>query len=622
MQKLHVSYSPIARAVLVGLTLSSLVACGQYSADEQANVDRVESQQQNESVKQTKPAQRPQQDQSIKAVHPIAKHQREKRAVSQMQTARTSNFAAAQGLADSSYYYEQGNNENYQKFSDLSVVAVAEQPVSTFSADVDSASYANMRRFINNGQLPPKDAVRVEELINYFSYDYATGNDAALSIEQPIAIDTLLTASPWNSNNQLIRIGVSAYKADTSIRPAANVVFLVDVSGSMQSQEKLPLLKQSMLLMLNNLKASDNVAIVTYASGTGVALRATSVKDKHKIVAAINGLQAGGSTNGSAGIELAYNQAQQGFIEGGINHVYLMSDGDLNVGITDIDELKHRITQKRKAGVQFSTIGFGTGNYNDHLMEQLADNGNGVAGYIDTLHEAQKLLVDQLGSSLHTVAHDVKFQVEFNPRMVSEYRLLGYENRQLERADFNNDKKDAGDMGAGHSVTAIYEITPVGKPGLIDPLVFQQQKQNKMAKPQVNEALAEVRVRYKKAQSQASEKYAQRVFSQDLVDFEQANNDDRFAIAVAAFGQKLRANEQLDELAYQQIIDWANAAKGQDKFGYRAEFVKLARLTNTLALQSPITPQPQQLPELEYAVQPLPVTLPARIDANNEELSQ
>ena len=232
MQKLHVSYSPIARAVLVGLTLSSLVACGQYSADEQANVDRVEPQQQNESVKQTKPAQRPQQDQSIKAVHPIAKHQREKRTVSQMQMARTSNVAAAQGLADSSYYYEPGNTENYQKFSDLSVVAVAEQPVSTFSADVDSASYANMRRFINNGQLPPKDAVRVEELINYFSYDYATGNDAALSIEQPIAINTLLTASPWNSNNQLIRIGVSAYKADTSIRPAANVVFLVDVSGN------------------------------------------------------------------------------------------------------------------------------------------------------------------------------------------------------------------------------------------------------------------------------------------------------------------------------------------------------------------------------------------------------
>ncbi|WP_411991927.1 vWA domain-containing protein [Agarivorans sp. DSG3-1] len=601
MQNLSFTYSPVARSVAIGIALAALTACGQTGDAEQAQT--------NQQPPATSPAIQEHQA-LVKPMHPIAKlEQSQKRT----RVAQQSQMALASHYANDAVYYEVQNTENYQKFDNLAVISVAEQPVSTFSADVDSASYANMRRFINNGRLPPKDAVRVEELINYFSYDYSQSANQQLSEDQPIAIDTLLTASPWNEHNQLIRIGVSAYQPDTDIRPAANVVFLVDVSGSMQSQEKLPLLKQSMLLMLNQLKAHDSVAIVTYASGTGVALPATKVSDKHAIENAINSLSAGGSTNGSAGIELAYSQAQYGFIEGGINHVYLMSDGDLNVGITDIDELKHRISQKRKAGVQFSTIGFGTGNYNDHLMEQLADNGNGVAGYIDTLHEAQKLLVDQLGSSLYTAALDVKFQVEFNPTMVSEYRLLGYENRQLDRADFNNDKKDAGDMGAGHSVTAIYEITPVGKPGLIDPLVFQQQKQNKMAVKPKNEALAEVRVRYKKAQSDASAKYTQRLYNKDLVEFESVSNDDRFAIAVAAFGQKLRASEHLDDLAYQDIIEWANSGKGQDAFGYRAEFVKLARLTNTLAQQNN-TPQPVQLPEHEYAVQPLPVTLPARIN--------
>ncbi|MGY5452562.1 vWA domain-containing protein [Agarivorans sp. MS3-6] len=609
-------YSPIARSVAIGLALSTLVACGYTGTSEQTQAEQPH--------KQTRPVQRPQQDASIQAVHPIARLEQESAVAahrSNAKVAKMSQMAVSQYHNNDAYYHQATNTENYQKLSDLSVVSVAEQPVSTFSADVDTASYANMRRFINNGRLPPKDAVRVEELINYFSYDYASQVGDSLNADKPIAVNTLLTASPWNSNNQLIRIGVSAYQPDMNIRPAANVVFLVDVSGSMQSQEKLPLLKQSMLLMLNQLKANDSVAIVTYASGTGIALPATKVSDKHSIENAINNLRAGGSTNGSAGIELAYNQAQQGFIEGGINHVYLMSDGDMNVGITDIDALKHRISQKRKAGVQFSTIGFGQGNYNDHLMEQLADNGNGVAGYIDTLHEAQKLLVDQLGSSLHTVAHDVKFQVEFNPNMVSEYRLLGYENRQLARADFNNDKKDAGDMGAGHSVTAIYEITPVGKPGLIDPLVFQQAKQNKMAQRPVNEALVEVRVRYKKAQSEASAKYTQRVHNNDFVSLANINTDDSFAIAVAAFGQKLRGNEQLDDLSYSSIIDWANAGKGQDQFGYRAEFVKLARLTNTLAQQSN-SALPVQLPEPEYAVQPLPVTLPARIDNQTHELSQ
>ncbi|MCM2680050.1 vWA domain-containing protein [Echinimonas agarilytica] len=505
------------------------------------------------------------------------------------------------------------STENYQDLESHDVILVSEQPVSTFSSDVDTASYANIRRFINNGAVPPKDAVRIEEMVNYFHYDYANPS----SEQHPIAVDTLLTTSPWNQQNQIIRIGVSTYQQDTAQRPDANLVFLIDVSGSMQSKDKLPLLQQSLMLMLDQLRGTDRVSIVTYASGTQIALKSTPVSQKADIQRAISNLRAGGSTHGEAGIELAYQQAAHGFIDDGINHVLLMSDGDLNVGIRDVEQLKDRIKLKRQSGVQFSTYGFGRGNYNDHLMEQLADHGNGLAGYIDTLHEAQKLLVDQIGSSLHTVAHDVKFQVEFNPALVSEYRLIGYENRQLNREDFNNDQKDAGDIGAGHTVTALYEITPVGSQGLVDPLVFQAHDATQYNNHQT---LAEVRVRYKSSQGQASNKIIAPIDKDQFVEFDAVSQDDRFALSVAAFGQKLRGSDYLAQLGYAEIIDWANQSRGQDPFGYRAEFVKLARLGQVLAEQkSAVARQPHSEPPIAKQVRPARMKSKAK---STYELSQ
>ena len=481
----------------------------------------------------------------------------------------------AVGVMAPAYRMPPAGTEKYQHIASHDVVRVDEKPVSTFSADVDTASYANLRRMLSQGHLPPQDAVRVEELINYFSYDYPKPH----SLQQPIRVDTQLTDSPWNPNNQLLRIGVNTYQSDPAQRADANLVFLIDVSGSMRSANKLPLVQQSLNLLLTQLRPTDMISLVTYAGATQVVLPATPVSEMVQIKQAIENLTASGSTYGEAGIELAYQQAAKGFINQGINQIYLMSDGDLNVGLTDIEQLKQKIAQKRKEGVQFSTFGFGQGNYNDHLMEQLADHGNGMASYIDNLHEAQKLLVDQLGSSLQTVAHDVKFQMEFNPAQVSEYRLIGYENRQLARADFNNDRKDAGELGAGHQVTVLYEITPVGAQGLTDPLVFQRTKDSSSGQ----RSFAEIRVRYKKAQGEASHKLTLRVEPSQKISLNGLNSDDSFAIAVAAWGQKLKASSYLNDLTYEKIIHWANQSKGNDPFGYRAEFVRLVRLSASLS---------------------------------------
>ncbi|WP_432459752.1 MULTISPECIES: vWA domain-containing protein [unclassified Agarivorans] len=598
------TFSPVARAVGLVLAVSALVACGQYS-DTQAE--------------QSKAPVAPTAEPLILAEDAAIPRQRLEQAAAVQQLTRHAKLSSQADLRYVSQIQslpKVSNQENYQVLEDSTVHLVSEQPVSTFSADVDTASYANVRRFINQGQMPPKAAVRVEELLNYFSYDYLMPH--SLTEAQPIAANTLLTASPWNPNNHLLRIGINSYQPDIQQRPAANLVFLVDVSGSMQSSDKLTLAKQSMSLMLSQLKADDSVAIVTYASGTSVALPATKASSRLTIERAIDSLRAGGATNGEAGIALAYQQAQQGFISGGINQVYLISDGDLNVGVSDVDALKHLIGERRKAGVQFSTLGFGQGNYNDYLMEQLADTGNGVSAYIDTLHEAQKVLVDQLGSSLYTVAHDVKFQVEFNPAQVLEYRLLGYQNRQLERADFNNDQKDAGDIGAGHSVTAIYELTLVGDQGLIDPLVFQSASQAKQASAETSPAIAELRLRYKTAHSKVSAKRLQRVHKADFIALSKISDDDRFALAVAAFGQKLTAAPYLGDVSYQQIIDWANQAKGKDNFGYRAEFVKLVRLTFSLAQQNAALLDSHS----SLISQPPGRILPARNQAQTYELSQ
>ncbi|MCV6622530.1 MAG: VWA domain-containing protein, partial [Cellvibrionaceae bacterium] len=427
------------------------------------------------------------------------------------------------------------NSENYRGPADNPIRLVSEQPLSTFSVDVDTASYANIRRMIlQDGNLPPLEAVRVEEMINYFHYDYPKPS----SEDQPFNIDTELSTSPWNNNKYLMRIGLQAYEPDMQQRPAANLVFLVDVSGSMQSKNKLPLLKKSLLMLLDNLEAQDKVSLVVYAGAAGLVLPATAASEKAKIRAAINGLEAGGSTHGSAGIKLAYEQAQQAFITNGINRVLIASDGDMNVGVTNIDQLKTLIERKRKSGIALTTLGFGTGNYNDALMEELADVGNGNAAYIDSLKEAYKVLVHQMNATLHTIASDVKIQVEFNPDQVSEYRLVGYENRILNREDFNNDKVDAGDIGMGHQVTAIYELSlngegslpelRYGKAGFKD--ASRRDLSKKHPKLERSDELAYIKLRYKAKQGDASRLIEKIVNTDQLaIPFKQASNEHRFA---------------------------------------------------------------------------------------------
>ncbi|MFC1672800.1 VWA domain-containing protein [Pseudomonadota bacterium] len=344
--------------------------------------------------------------------------------------------------------------ENYSAPDDNPVHRASAAPVSTFSIDVDTGAYANVRRHLNQGQLPPADAVRVEELVNYFSYDYPTPNDR----ETPFQASTEVVPTPWNANTYLMRIGVKAYDIDRSERPAANLVFLLDVSGSMGRPDKLPLLKSAFKLLTEQLTENDRVSMVVYAGAAGVVLEPTAGDQKATIRAALERLNAGGSTNGGQGIRLAYAMAQQGFIEGGINRIILATDGDMNVGVSDFDSLLDMVEKQRQGGVSLTTLGFGQGNYNDHLLEQAANKGNGNHAYIDNLSEARKVLVEELSSTLFTVAKDVKIQVEFNPAQVAEYRLIGYENRMLREEDFTNDKVDAGEIGAGHTVTALYEI--------------------------------------------------------------------------------------------------------------------------------------------------------------------
>lgn len=353
--------------------------------------------------------------------------------------------------------YRAEPREQYQNLPDNPVHSVAQTPVSTFSVDVDTGSYANVRRFLNQGRLPPEGAVRLEEMVNYFPYDYALPTDGS-----PFGVTTEVASTPWNPNTRLLRIGIKASERAVAELAPANLVFLVDVSGSMDRREGLPLVKSTLKLLVDKLRAQDRVSLVVYAGESRVVLKPTSGRDKAKIRNAIDQLTAGGSTAGASGIELAYQMAREGFIDQGINRILLATDGDFNVGISDFDSLKQMAVDQRKSGVSLTTLGFGVDNYNEHLMEQLADAGDGNYAYIDNLREARKVLVEQLSSTLAVVARDVKLQVEFNPAQVSEYRLLGYENRALKREDFNNDKVDAGEIGAGHTVTALYEIVPKG----------------------------------------------------------------------------------------------------------------------------------------------------------------
>jgi Ca-activated chloride channel family protein len=462
--------------------------------------------------------------------------------------------------------------DKFQHFDVNPVKQVADEPVSTFSADVDTASYSFVRRQLNSGRLPQKDSVRVEEMINYFDYAWP----AATSAKAPFKPTVVVSDSPWSKGRKLVHIGIKGYEIPSGDAPGANLVLLLDVSGSMDSPDKLPLAVQSMELLLSSLKPTDTVGIVVYAGAAGTVLEPTPVKDKQKIIAALRDLQPGGSTAGAEGIERAYQLAEAHFLKGGVNRILLATDGDFNVGIAGTEELKGFVERKRAKGIFLSVLGFGKGNYRDELAQALAQNGNGVAAYIDTLGEAQKVLVQEAGASLFTIAKDVKLQVEFNPATVAEYRLVGYETRALKREDFNNDAVDAGDVGSGHTVTAIYEITPVSS----ETRAVDKSRYAKEAKPATAGSASEygfLKIRYKLPDSDTSELIQQPILIAPRELPQNVQRDVQFSTAVAGFGQLLRGGTFTGPLSYDDIIRQAQAAKGDDAFGYRTEFVQLVR---------------------------------------------
>jgi Ca-activated chloride channel family protein len=468
--------------------------------------------------------------------------------------------------------------DEFTAFPTNPVKLVAETPVSTFSIDVDTAAYAFARRQLNSGVLPQKNAVRVEEMINYFDYDYETPD----SRDAPFLPSVTVYPSPWNPDSKLLHIGIKGYELPGTAKPRANLVFLIDTSGSMQSQDRLPLLKQAFRMLVETLDPDDTVAIVTYAGSAGTALEPTKVLEKGRILAALDRLRSGGSTAGAAGIRQAYALAEGNADPAGVNRVLLATDGDFNVGITNHQELEDFISRKRESGIFLSVLGFGQGNYHDNLMQKLAQNGNGNAAYIDSLSEARKVLVDEAGSTLFPIAKDVKIQVEFNPARVAEYRLIGYETRSLRREDFNNDQVDAGEIGSGHAVTAIYEIkTPRSASRLVD------QSRYRTAEPAGSAAAASdeyafVKIRYKLPEAETSRLITRPVTSADeRAEFAAVDADLRFAAAVAAFGQILRGAPYTGQFTLDDVIRIAQKAKGGDPFGYRAEFLNLVRLAKT-----------------------------------------
>ncbi|WP_342780126.1 YfbK domain-containing protein [Devosia ginsengisoli] len=467
------------------------------------------------------------------------------------------------------------SGDAFTSFDEQRLKAVAEEPVSTFSIDVDTASYSYVRRILEDGYVPEPDAVRIEEMINYFPYDYPSADSASVPFKPTMAV----YPTPWNPKTQLLQIGIKGYVPDAGEDKPANLVFLIDTSGSMDEADKLPLLKRAFGLLVDQLSANDTVSIVVYAGSAGVVLEPTVATEKAKILGALDQLAAGGSTAGADGIELAYRLAEQGRVSGGTNRVILATDGDFNVGIDNPDDLETFIKAKRDSGTTLSVLGFGRGNLDDATMQALAQNGNGNASYISSFREAQKVLVEEMGGTLDMIAKDVKIQVEFNPAVVSEYRLIGYETRALNREDFNNDAVDAGDIGAGHTVTAIYEITPVGSGGeLIDPLRYGAQ-----AETGSDDEIAFLRMRYKLPESDVSQLIEQPV-TPDLVygDIGEVSDDMRFAAAVAAFGQKLKGSNYGSDIDWDEIEALARSGKGSDESGYRAEFIQLVQTASLL----------------------------------------
>ncbi|NKB51783.1 MAG: DUF3520 domain-containing protein [Rhizobiaceae bacterium] len=470
-------------------------------------------------------------------------------------------------------------SERYTRFEDQGVTSVATSPVSTFSIDVDTASYARLRAALSAGNLPPKDMVRVEEMVNYFDYAYPLPEERS----QPFKPTVSITPTPWNTDTQLMTVGIKGFDIAAESQPDTNLVFLLDVSGSMNQPNKLPLLIRSFQLLLQTLKPTDRVSIVTYAGRSATILDSVEASDRATIKAALINLKAGGSTAGAGGIERAYQLAEKNFIDGGVNRVMLATDGDFNVGISDPEKLKDLIAKKRKTGVFLSVFGFGQGNYNDALMQKLAQNGNGQAAYIDTLAEAQKTLVEESSGTMFTIAKDVKIQLEFDPAKIAEYRLIGYETRALKTQDFNNDKVDAGEVGAGHSVTAIYELTPVNSPAILNtPLRYGSAKIAAADNPYGE--IGYLKLRYKLPDESRSRLLQQAViFPEPGEAATDTSADTGFSAAVAAFGQKLRGNPALEDFSFEQIGALARNHRGEDRFGYRSEFIQLVRMAGALS---------------------------------------
>ena len=469
--------------------------------------------------------------------------------------------------------YKDVGRDKFTNFAENAFKIVREAPVSTFSIDVDTASYSWVRASLNQNVLPQPASIRTEEMVNYFTYDYAPPKTTA----QPFSTNVAVFPSPWSAGRKLVRIGIKGYSVQRSTRPRANLVFLIDTSGSMNSPDKLPLVQRSLNMLLDELDERDTVAIVTYAGNAGTALEPTPVGQKEKIRAVINRLGAGGSTAGAEGIRQAYDLAKENYDPKGVNRVILATDGDFNVGITDPGELKGYVERERGKGVFLSVLGFGMGNYNDALMQTLAQNGNGVAAYIDNVGEARKTLVTEASANLFTIAKDVKIQVEFNPAAVAEYRLIGYETRALNRDDFDNDKVDAGDVGSGQTVTALYEVVPVGGKRTMDDLRYADSTSVAPGAKRSSE-LGFVKIRYKLPKSDTSRLITTPIDGRfEVRSFEAAPRDARFATAVAGFAELLRGGRHTGSLSYDDVLRMANASRGPDEFGYRSEFVELVR---------------------------------------------
>ena len=486
-------------------------------------------------------------------------------------TSYAANFKAANAMRDDAQF----NTEEYGRIDENGFLAVADNPLSTFSVDVDRAAYSNVRRFLRGGQRPPRDAVRIEEMVNYFTYDYPEPSGA-----QPFSVTTEVAACPWNERHRVLLVGLQGRRMKTADLPANNLVFLIDVSGSMMEADKLPLVKEGLELLVNQLRPKDRVAIVVYAGNAGLVLPSTPGSDKGTILSAIQSLEAGGSTAGGAGIKLAYEVAKENFLDGGNNRVILATDGDFNVGASSDGELEQLIESKRRDRIFLTVLGFGTGNVKDSKMELLADKGNGNYAYVDSLAEARKVLVSEMGATLFTIAKDVKLQIEFNPAKVASYRLIGYENRLLRKEDFNNDAKDAGDIGAGHSVTALYELVPPGADAMttsVDPLKYQTTHVTG-ASPE----LLTLKLRYKEPEADTSKLMTYTV-SDSNTEVMAASENLRFASAVAEFGMLLRDSKHKGDASYDEARQLAQKSLGRDYEGYRRDFLTMIGTAQDLA---------------------------------------